>query len=147
MSSSPDLEAGCKPAAEWRIGTEHEKFVFRTADHAPVAYEGDRGIRVLLELLRDRFAWDEVLEKGNIIALRRKDCPKGGSVSLEPGGQLELSGAPLDTVHQMQEEIRQHLAEVGEVGKNSASASSVSASRRNGRSPRPRSCRRNAIAS
>ena len=110
------LEAGCKPAAEWRIGTEHEKFVFHTADHAPVAYEGDRGIRVLLELLRDRFAWDEVLEKGNIIALRRKDCPKGGSVSLEPGGQLELSGAPLDTVHQMQEEIRQHLAEVGEVG-------------------------------
>jgi len=54
------LEAGCKPAAEWRIGTEHEKFVFRTADHSPVAYEGDRGIRVLLESLRDRFGWDAV---------------------------------------------------------------------------------------
>jgi glutamate--cysteine ligase len=110
------LEAGCKPVRDWRIGTEHEKFVFRTADHSPVPYEGDRGIRVLLELLRDRFGWDEVLEKGNIIALRRKDCPKGGSVSLEPGGQLELSGAPLNTVHQTQEEIRQHLVEVGEVG-------------------------------
>ncbi len=111
------LEAGCKPAREWRIGTEHEKFVFHTADHSPVAYDGDRGIRVLLESIRDRFGWDEVLEKGNIIALRRQDCPKGGSVSLEPGGQLELSGAPLNTVHQVQEEIRQHLAEVKEVGK------------------------------
>jgi glutamate--cysteine ligase len=111
------LEAGCKPAREWRIGTEHEKFVFHTADYSPVAYDGDRGIRVLLESIGDRFGWDEVLEKGNIIALRRKDCPKGGSVSLEPGGQLELSGAPLDTVHQVQEEIRQHLVEVTEVGK------------------------------
>ena len=111
------LEEGCKTASEWRIGTEHEKFVFRTADHSPVPYEGDRGIRVLLQSMRDRFGWDEVLEKGNIIALRRKDCPKGGAISLEPGGQLELSGAPLDTVHQMQEEIRQHLVEVGEVGK------------------------------
>lgn len=111
------LEGGCKPASEWRIGTEHEKFVFRIADHAPVPYEGDRGIRVLLQSMRDRFGWDEVLEKGNIIALRRKDCPKGGAISLEPGGQLELSGAPLETVHQMQEEIRQHLVEVGEVGK------------------------------
>ncbi|HLO22284.1 MAG TPA: glutamate--cysteine ligase [Methyloceanibacter sp.] len=111
------LEEGCKPASEWRIGTEHEKFVFRTADHLPVPYEGDRGIRVLLQSMRDRFGWDEVLEKGNIIALRRKDCPKGGAISLEPGGQLELSGAPLETVHQMQEEIRQHLVEVGEVGK------------------------------
>jgi glutamate--cysteine ligase len=111
------LEEGCKPASEWRIGTEHEKFVFRIADHAPVPYEGDRGIRVLLQSLRDRFGWDEVLEKGNIIALRRKDCPKGGAISLEPGGQLELSGAPLETVHQTQEELRQHLVEVGEVGK------------------------------
>src|SRR6476620_2969980 len=111
------LEAGSKPKSEWRIGTEHEKFGFYTADFKPVPYEGDRGIRVLLQSMRDRFGWDEVLEKGSIIALRRKDCPKGGAVSLEPGGQLELSGAPLDTVHQMQEEIRQHLAEVGEVGK------------------------------
>jgi glutamate--cysteine ligase len=111
------LEAGCKPAREWRIGTEHEKFVFHAADYSPVAYDGDRGIRVLLESIRDRFGWDEVLEKGNIIALSRKDCPKGGTISLEPGGQLELSGAPLDTVHQVQEEIRQHLAEVTEVGK------------------------------
>ena len=111
------LEAGSKPKSEWRIGTEHEKFGFYTADFTPVPYEGDRGIRVLLQSMRDRFGWDEVLEKGNIIALRRKDCPKGGAVSLEPGGQLELSGAPLETVHQTHEELRQHLVEVGEVGR------------------------------
>ncbi len=111
------LEAGSKAKSEWRIGTEHEKFGFHTPDLSPVPYEGERGIRVLLESLRDRFGWDEVLEKGNIIALRRKDCPKGGAISLEPGGQLELSGAPLETVHQTQEELRQHLVEVGEVGR------------------------------
>lgn len=111
------LEAGSKPKSDWRIGTEHEKFGFYTRDHAPVPYDGERGIRALLDALTDRFGWDPVLEKGNIIALRRKDCAKGGAVSLEPGGQLELSGAPLETVHQMQEELRQHLVEVGEVGR------------------------------
>jgi glutamate--cysteine ligase len=111
------LEEGSKLKGEWRIGTEHEKFVFHTVDYSPVPYEDDRGISVLLQSLRDRFGWDEVLENGNIIALRRKDCPKGGAISLEPGGQLELSGAPLETVHQIQEEIRQHLVEVGEVGR------------------------------
>ncbi len=111
------LEAGSKPKSEWRIGTEHEKFGFYTADFTPVPYDGERGIRVLLQSLRDRFGWDEVLEKGNIIALRRKDCPKGGSISLEPGGQFELSGAPLETIHQTQEELRQHLVEVGEIGR------------------------------
>src|SRR5262249_21613730 len=109
------LEAGCKPKSDWRIGTEHEKFGFYRKSLAPVPYDGDRGIRALLEGLRD-FGWDPVTEKGNIIALRRKDCPRGGAVSLEPGGQLELSGAPLETIHQTSEEIRQHLAEVAEVG-------------------------------
>src|SRR5262249_4691486 len=109
------LEAGCKPKSDWRIGTEHEKFGFYRKSLAPVPYDGDRGIRALLEGLRD-FGWDPVAEKGNIIALRRKDCPRGGAVSLEPGGQLELSGAPLETIHQTIEEIRQHLAEVAEVG-------------------------------
>ena len=108
------LEAGCKPRSDWRIGTEHEKFGFYKKSRAPVPYDGDRGIRALLEGLRD-FGWDPVTEKGNIIALRRKDCSRGGAISLEPGGQLELSGAPLETVHQTGEEIRQHLAEVGEV--------------------------------
>jgi len=110
------LEAGSKPMQDWRIGTEHEKFGFYRRSHTPVPYEGERGIRALLEGLRDRFAWDGVLEHGNIIALRRADCPKGGIISLEPGGQLELSGAPLATLHETHEELRQHLIEVREIG-------------------------------
>jgi glutamate--cysteine ligase len=110
------FEQGSKPAQEWRIGTEHEKFGFYRHGHDPVPYEGERGIRALLEALEDRFGWDAVTENGNIIALRRKDCSKGGAVSLEPGGQLELSGAPVENLHETHEELRQHLIEVGEVG-------------------------------
>ena len=110
------LEAGSKPVDEWRIGTEHEKFGFYRRGHTPVPYDGERGIKALLEGLKDRFGWDAVLERGKIIALRRLACPKGGIISLEPGGQLELSGAPLATLHETQEELRQHLIEVREVG-------------------------------
>src|SRR5690349_3749749 len=110
------LEAGSKPPAEWRIGTEHEKFSFYTSINAPVPYDGERGIRALLEGLKDRFGWDAVLEQKNVIALRRIDCPKGGVISLEPGGQLELSGAPLASLHETYEEVRQHLIEVKEIG-------------------------------
>jgi glutamate--cysteine ligase len=110
------LEAGSKPIGEWRIGTEHEKFGFYRGGHTPVPYDGDRGIRALLDALKDRFGWDGVFEHGNIIALRRLSCPKGGIISLEPGGQLELSGAPLVNLHETEEELRQHLIEVREVG-------------------------------
>jgi glutamate--cysteine ligase len=110
------LEAGSKPIGEWRIGTEHEKFGFYRGGHTPVPYGGDRGIRALLDALKDRFGWDGVFEHGNIIALRRLSCPKGGIISLEPGGQLELSGAPLVNLHETEEELRQHLIEVREVG-------------------------------
>ena len=94
------LEAGSKPVDEWRIGTEHEKFGFYRRGQTPVPYDGERGIKALLEGLKDRFGWDVVLERGKIIALRRLNCPKGGIISLEPGGQLELSGAPLATLHE-----------------------------------------------
>jgi glutamate--cysteine ligase len=110
------LAAGSKPTGEWRIGTEHEKFCFYRRSHGPVPYDGERGIRVLLETMQDRFGWDPVIEDSNVIALSRQDCPKGGTISLEPGGQLELSGAPLATVHETYEELRQHLVEVGEAG-------------------------------
>ena len=97
---------GAKPASEWRVGAEHEKFVFRLGDHAPVPYE-PRGIKALLDGLT-RFGWTPVLEGENVIALERN----GASVSLEPGGQFELSGAPLETVHDICEETGQHLEEV-----------------------------------
>ena len=110
------LEAGSKPTEDWRIGTEHEKFGFYQRGHTLVPYEGERGIAALLDGLKDSFGWEGVLEQGKIIALRRSDCPKGGIVSLEPGGQLELSGAPLATLHETSEELRQHLIEVREIG-------------------------------
>jgi glutamate--cysteine ligase len=112
------LEAGSKPASDWRIGTEHEKFAFDRRGNAPVPYQGERGIGALLGGIAGRFGWDPVREDGNVIALNRIDCPKGGIISLEPGGQLELSGAPLKTVHQTFEELRQHLVEVKEVGEH-----------------------------
>ena len=104
------LEAGCKPPGDWRIGTEHEKFVFHLETLESPPYEGAWGIRALLEGLT-RFGWEPVLENGNPIALAKSDC----NISLEPGGQLELSGAPLETIHQTCDEVHTHLAEVKEV--------------------------------
>ena len=102
------LEAGCKPKADWRIGTEHEKFGYCLDTRKPIPYDGDRSIRALLEGLRDEFGWAPLEEAGNIIGLTKD----GANVSLEPGGQLELSGAPLETIHQTCDEVNVHLAEV-----------------------------------
>ena len=108
------LSKGSKPKSDWRIGTEHEKFPFLTDTLKPVPYEGPRSIRALLEGLRDRFGWRGVYENNNIIAL---SDPHGmGNVSLEPGGQFELSGAPLKTVHDTCEEVHEHLVQVREIG-------------------------------
>jgi glutamate--cysteine ligase len=104
------LAGGNKPASEWRIGTEHEKFVFRLSDLKPVPYEGPDGIRALLDGMT-RFGWTPVLENGNPIALSDGKC----SISLEPGGQFELSGAPLETIHQTCAEVHTHLKQVREV--------------------------------
>ncbi len=109
------LESGSKPKGDWRIGTEHEKFGFNVSDHSPVPYGGPRGIGALLQMHHDCYAWDPIREKGNIIALSCTNCPIGGSISLEPGGQLELSGAPLETIHETETELRQHLSQVGVV--------------------------------
>ncbi len=105
------LASGCKPRAEWRIGTEHEKFGFLTDSLAPLPYEGPRSIRALLEGLAARFGWEPVREGGAIIGLTRA----GANVSLEPGGQLELSGAPLATIDETAAELDRHLAEVREL--------------------------------
>jgi glutamate--cysteine ligase len=106
------LAAGCKPAGEWRIGTEHEKFGYDLAHHLPLPYDGPCSIRAMLAGLRDRFGWRPVEEAGNIIGLERN----GANVSLEPGGQLELSGAPLRTIHETCDEVNGHLAEVKAIG-------------------------------
>ncbi|MBL4721593.1 MAG: glutamate--cysteine ligase [Alphaproteobacteria bacterium] len=106
-----DLATGSKPPADWRIGTEHEKFPYNLDSNKRLPYEGTPGIKELLEGLC-RFGWEPVLEHGNIIALKGTD---GSSVSLEPGGQFELSGAPLKTVHETCAEVHEHLDQVREV--------------------------------
>jgi glutamate--cysteine ligase len=102
------MQSGCKPKADWRIGTEHEKFGYLTDTLAPVPYDGPRSIRALLEGLRDRFGWDPVSEQGHIIGLTRN----GANISLEPGGQFELSGGTLLRVQEVRAELESHLAEV-----------------------------------
>ena len=109
-----ELASGSKPKSAWKIGTEHEKFAFLTDTLQPVPYHGPRSIKALLDGLKDRYGWAGVYEGENIIAL---SDPNGlGNVSLEPGGQFELSGAPLDTVHETCEEVHEHLTQVREVG-------------------------------
>jgi len=101
------LASGARPSADWRIGTEHEKFGFRLDDLRPPTFDGERGIEALLTGLT-RFDWAPVQEHGRTIALLRN----GASVTLEPAGQLELSGAPLETIHGTCCEVDKHLREV-----------------------------------
>ncbi len=103
--------SGARAPQDWRIGTEHEKFGFRLDDLRPPAYEGEQGIGALLKGLT-RFGWRPVEEGGNIIALLRDDA----SITLEPAGQFELSGAQLENIHQTCKETNQHLEEVKTVG-------------------------------
>ena len=105
------LAAGCKPKDEWRIGTEHEKFGYCKDGHRPLPYAGDRSILAVLEGLRDRHGWAEIREADKLIGLEKD----GANISLEPGGQLELSGAPLETIHQTCDEVNQHLVEVKDI--------------------------------
>ena len=115
IESRADLTAvfarGEKPKDRWRIGTEHEKFVYARSDHHAPSYDEPGGIRALLSGLT-RFGWQPIEEGGKVIALSGPD----GAVSLEPAGQFELSGAPLDNLHQTCAETGRHLRQVKEVG-------------------------------
>ena len=106
------LAKGEKPRSRWRIGTEHEKFVFLRDSLEPAPFDGERGIERLLDRLT-AFGWTPKHEAGRIIALYRGD---GASVTLEPGGQLELSGAPLANLHETCREINGHLDQVRAIG-------------------------------
>ena len=109
------MSKGIKPRAEWRIGAEHEKFGFDRSTLRRPTYEGPNGIRAMLDGLT-RFGWDKVYEGDNVIALERKNTEgMTASISLEPGGQFELSGAPLKDVHDICNETGQHLMEVKQV--------------------------------
>ena len=105
------LESGCKPKEDWRIGTEHEKFGYCKDTLKPLPFEGKRSIVAVLEGLRDRHGWGEVREGDKLIGLEKD----GANVSLEPGGALELSGAPLETIHETCDEVNTHLREVKDI--------------------------------
>lgn len=116
LMHSPDdlkrwMEAGCKPVEQWRIGTEHEKFGYRTKDMTPLPYDGPDGIHAMLSGLM-RFGWQGKYEGETLVGLVRDAAQGGGSVTLEPAGQLELSGAPLENIHQTCAEVSGHLKEV-----------------------------------
>jgi glutamate--cysteine ligase len=136
------MQRGEKPREAWRIGTEHEKFVYRTADHAAPSYAEPGGIRDLLLGLKE-FGWEPVMEGDNVIAMAGAD----GAVSLEPAGQLELSGAPLENLHQTCAETGRHLAQVKTIGERFGLAYSAWASGPTRRAKNCRSCPRAAMRS
>jgi len=105
------IASGSKPQEQWRIGTEHEKFAYTLDDCRPLEYGGERGVRAVLEGLKG-YGWEPVMEGDNLIALKDDS---GASVTLEPGGQIELSGAPLKTIHETCKEVGIHLTQVKEV--------------------------------
>jgi glutamate--cysteine ligase len=110
------IAAGEKPESDWRIGTEHEKFVFRTSDRTPVPYEGENGIGALMQALIDEYGWEAIKEGQTTIALKRSNGRTTETISLEPGGQFELSGAPLTTLHETCAEAGEHLSECLKIG-------------------------------
>ena len=141
-----DCRSGTKPKDQWRIGTEHEKFPFLTDTLAPVPYDGPRSIRALLEGLRDRFGWEPASTRAATSS--RSPIPRASaSISLEPGGQFELSGAPLATrPRNLRGGARASGRRCARSATGSASASSGSAPRRCGPGPKRRSCPRAATS-
>ena len=108
------IAGGEKPRSAWGLGTEHEKIPFYAADATPVPYEGERGIRALLEGLAGQNGWQPIIEDDHPIGLF--DEHGGGAISLEPGGQFELSGAPVATLHETALETQEHIRQVKSVG-------------------------------
>ena len=102
------MAQGNKPSADWRIGTEHEKFGWLTDTRAPLPYAGPASISAVFAALEAQFGWTPVHEAENIIGMTRN----GANISLEPGGQFELSGAPLSSIHDVAAELQNHLDEV-----------------------------------
>ncbi|MFB9950475.1 glutamate--cysteine ligase [Rhizobium puerariae] len=107
------LEKGPRPSQAFRIGTEHEKFAFFRADRSPVPYFGDASISALLKGMEEKLGWEPIMDGENIIGLGEHSGM--GAISIEPGGQFELSGAPLETIHETCRESNQHLAVLREI--------------------------------
>src|SRR3546814_13086288 len=102
------LASGARPKEEFRLGTEHEKFAFFQDDHSPVPYFGDASICALLKGMEAKLGWEPIIDGEHVIGLAE---PSGmGAISIEPGGQFELSGATLENIHTTRREPNQHLA-------------------------------------
>ena len=110
------FEKGCKPSSAFRIGTEHEKIPYRTGTTQPVAYDGPQGIGALLTALQQASGWEPIMDGAALIGLA--DGEGGGAISLEPGGQFELSGAPLPDLHAGAQELAGHLDVVKRLGRS-----------------------------
>jgi glutamate--cysteine ligase len=115
------MAAGCKPIDRWLIGTEHEKFLFQTSNHAPVPYEGAHGVKAIFEMMMRDYGWEAIREGETIIALKRPNAEAQGrilgNISLEPGGQFELSGAAVGTLHDVNAETVEHLDQLRAIGR------------------------------
>lgn len=107
-----DMARGCKPRDQWRMGIEHEQFVYDKATGKPLAYDGKPGIRQILEAFAQDYGWEKVIHNGHLTELRRD----GASITLEPGGQIELSGAPLKTIEEIKEQSDRYYQELAAIG-------------------------------
>ena len=140
------MSRGAKPESEWRIGTEHEKHVFHTNPLRPVTYEGPNGIRALLDGIEAETGWHPFYDGDNPIGLRNDEV--AGGISLEPGGQFELSGAPQPDLHASAAELAEHMRITKKVAaRRLISISWGSGSLRSGRWTKFRPCRNRAMAS
>lgn len=107
-----DMARGCKPRDQWRMGIEHEQFVYDKATGKPLPYDGKPGIRQILEAFANDYGWSRIIHNGHLTELRRG----GASITLEPGGQIELSGAPLKTIEDVREQSDQYYRELAAIG-------------------------------
>ena len=121
IQSKEDLikpfQNGEKKPSDFKIGTEHEKFVFHIDTLKPVPFLGESGIENLLLALK-KYGWESILEDGNTIGLSRDKSLGGGTITLEPAGQLELSGAPLTNIHETFNELDEHRSQISKEGSN-----------------------------
>ncbi|MBT4911761.1 MAG: glutamate--cysteine ligase [Alphaproteobacteria bacterium] len=121
IQSKEDLikpfQNGEKKPSDFKIGTEHEKFVFHIDTLKPVPFSGESGIENLLLALK-KYGWESILEDGNTIGLSRDKSLGGGTITLEPAGQLELSGAPLTNIHETFNELDEHRSQISKEGSN-----------------------------